>query len=109
MGLFIDKHFGAIGGFSTRRQMNEFVTVLPYSDLTEAGEILEGFCQGFPGAGNPGYLGRRSQADASGECIEFAILAGLAQGQPIAEIDSVIDSAKHQQKEIGRLRCVGRG
>ena len=42
-------------------------------------------------------------------CVEFAILAGIAQGQPIAEIDSVIDSAKHQQKEIARLRCDGGG
>ena len=31
MGVYIDKHFGAIGGFSTRRKSNEFVTVLPFS------------------------------------------------------------------------------
>ncbi len=47
MGLFIDKHFSAIGGFSTRRQMNEFVTVLPYSDLTEAESILQDFVDDF--------------------------------------------------------------
>jgi hypothetical protein len=32
--------------------------------------------------------------------VEFTILAGIAQGQPIAEIDSVIASAKSHQKEI---------
>jgi hypothetical protein len=36
---------------------------------------------------------------------ELAILAGIAQGQPNAEIDSVINSAKHRQKEIARIRC----
>jgi phospholipid/cholesterol/gamma-HCH transport system ATP-binding protein len=41
----------------------------------------------------------------SGECIDLIIRAGLAQGQPIAELESVIDSAKSQQKEIGSLRC----
>jgi len=49
-------------------------------------------------------LEARKQA-ASEVCVEFSILAGIAQGQPIVEIDSVIDSAKHQQKEIARLRC----
>ena len=29
----------------------------------------------------------------------------LLEGHPVAEIDSIIDSAKSQQKEIGRLRC----
>ena len=31
MGVYIDKHFGAIGGFSTRNKVDEFVTVLPFS------------------------------------------------------------------------------
>ncbi|KUG22623.1 hypothetical protein ASZ90_007613 [hydrocarbon metagenome] len=41
----------------------------------------------------------------SDKCIDFAIRAGIAEGQPAAEIDSIIDLAKSQQKEIGRLRC----
>jgi phospholipid/cholesterol/gamma-HCH transport system ATP-binding protein len=109
MGLFIDKHFSAIGGFSTRRQMNEFVTVLPYSDLTEAGSILNVFVNDFREQGiRDIWAGARMPA-ASGECVELAILAGIAQGQPIGDIDSIIDSAKHQQKEIARLRCEERG
>ncbi|MCG6533934.1 MAG: ATP-binding cassette domain-containing protein, partial [Syntrophales bacterium LBB04] len=47
MGVYIDKHFGAIGGFSTRHSSNEFVTVLPYSDLAEAEEIMAGFIKDF--------------------------------------------------------------
>jgi phospholipid/cholesterol/gamma-HCH transport system ATP-binding protein len=107
MGVYIEKHFGAIGGFSTRRHTNEFVTVLPYSDLPEAESMLEDFIADFQGQGIRGiWAGARKQA-ASEECVEFAILAGFAQGQPIVEIDSVIDSAKRQQKEIARLRCDG--
>ena len=41
MGLYIDKHFGAIGGFSTRNKANEFVTMFPYSDTAEAGNMKE--------------------------------------------------------------------
>jgi phospholipid/cholesterol/gamma-HCH transport system ATP-binding protein len=42
---------------------------------------------------------------APGTCVDFTILAGVAQGQPIAEIETIIASAESQQKEIGRLRC----
>jgi len=107
MGLFIDKHFSAIGGFSTRRQMNEFVTVLPYSDLTEAGSILNDFVKDFQEKGIWDIWAGTRKRNASWECVEVAILAGIAQGQPIVEIDSIIDSAKHQQKEIARFRCDG--
>ena len=109
LGIYIDKHFGAIGGFSTRRHTNEFVTVLPYSDLAEAESILKDFVKDFQEQGlHDGLAGARKQT-RSAECVEFTVRAGLAQGQPVADIDSdidsVIDAAKSQQKEIARLRC----
>ncbi|MGC1402081.1 MAG: ATP-binding cassette domain-containing protein [Thermodesulfobacteriota bacterium] len=104
MGVYIDKHFGPIGGFSTRRQFNEFVTVLPYSDLAETETMLKDFVEDFQKEGIRDLWSSCLRAPA-GACAEFAILAGIAQGQPIAEIDSVINSAKHQQKEIARFRC----
>ena len=105
LAIYIDKHFGAIGGFSTRRRSNEFVTVLPYSDLTEAESILKDFVKDFQERGIPDvWAGVRRQTTSSA-CVEFAVLAGIAQGQPVADIDSVIDAAISQQKEIARLRC----
>jgi len=105
MGVFIEKHFGAIGGFSTRRSINEFVTVLPYSELDEAEDMLEDFIKDFQEHGiREIWAGARAKA-APGTCVDFIILAGIAQGQPIAEIETTIASAESQQKEIGRLRC----
>lgn len=108
LGIYIDKHFGTIGGFSTRRRSNEFVTLLPYSDLSEAESIVKDFAKDFEERNiHDVWAGARRQT-RSAECIEFRVLAGIAQGQPAADIDSVIDAAKSQQKEIGRLRCDGR-
>jgi len=119
LGIHIDKHFGAIGGFSTRRRSNEFVTVLPYSDLAEAESMLKDFAEDFQErrihdvwaeirgqtkAPEP----TRPRLSAQADCIEFGVMAGIAQGQPVADIDSVIDAAKSQQKKIARLRCDGR-
>jgi phospholipid/cholesterol/gamma-HCH transport system ATP-binding protein len=106
--IYIDKHFGARGGFSTRRHTNEFVTVLPYSDLTETENILKDFVEDFQERGiHDVWAGARRQTTSAG-CVEFTLLAGIAQGQPVTDIDSVIDAAKSQQKEIARLRCDGR-
>jgi phospholipid/cholesterol/gamma-HCH transport system ATP-binding protein len=105
LGLYINKHFGAIGGFSNRRKSNEVVTVLPFSNLEEAENILNDFVKDFQEQGIRDIWAEAQKHAPSRKCVDFTIRAGIAQGQPIAEIDSVIDSAESQQKEIGRLRC----
>ena len=108
LGIYIDKHFGAIGGFSTRRRSNEFVTLLPYSDSTETESILKDFSKNFAEMNiHDVWPGARRQT-RSEECIEFKVLAGIAQGQPAADIDSIIENSQIQTDEIGRLRCDGR-
>ncbi|MBN1829671.1 MAG: ATP-binding cassette domain-containing protein [Deltaproteobacteria bacterium] len=105
MGAYIDKHFGAMGGFSSRHRFNEFVTMLPYTDAAEAEGILKDFAEDFRKQGIHDILTGAHKKTASAQCIEFSILAGLAQGQPSSEMNTVIHSASHQQKEIARLRC----
>lgn len=105
MGVYIDKHFGAIGGFSTRHSSNEFVTVLPYSNLAEAEEIMQVFIKDFQEQGIRDIRAVSRKRGGAQACIEIAMHAGFAQGQPIAELDTVIDSARSGQKEIGRLLC----
>jgi phospholipid/cholesterol/gamma-HCH transport system ATP-binding protein len=105
MGAYIDKHFNAIGGFSTRRSINEFVTVLPHSELAEAEDMLKDFIKDFQEHGISEIWAEARERTTPGTCVDFTILAGLAQGQPIAEIETIIASAESQQKEIGRLRC----
>jgi phospholipid/cholesterol/gamma-HCH transport system ATP-binding protein len=109
MGRYIDKHFGAIGGFSTRLSSNQFVTVLPYSDLTEAENILNDFSHDFQERGLRDSYEGPERRKASGGCIELVIRAGIAQGQPVAEVETVIGAAESNQKEIARLRCDMRG
>ncbi len=41
MGAYVDKYLGPVGGFSTRQNTIEFVTVLPNSDMVEVEGILE--------------------------------------------------------------------
>jgi phospholipid/cholesterol/gamma-HCH transport system ATP-binding protein len=105
MGIYIDKHFGAIGGFSTRRKINEFVTLLPYSTIAEAEDILKEFIKDFQMSGISEIWSEAQKKAPPDKCVDFAIRAGIAEGKPIAGMDSVIKMAKSQLKEIGRLTC----
>ena len=105
VGAYIDKHFGALGGFSTRQSTNEFVTVLPNADLAEVQGILEGFTKDFQQQGFRDIQTAVSQRAVSVECVEFVILVGLAQGQPGVELESIITLAKNHYKEIARFSC----
>ena len=109
--MFLDKHFGAIGGFSTRHSMNEYVTFLPATDLAEAEGIVGEFINDFQiqeQAILDIWSAAQKQSDSQ-ECVELTMLAGLAQGQPDQDIDSVIERAKHRQKVVARIRCIKQG
>jgi phospholipid/cholesterol/gamma-HCH transport system ATP-binding protein len=111
LGVYIDKHFGPVGGFSTRHSLNEYVTVLPATDLAEAEGILGGFINDFQiqeQAILDIWAAAQKRSDSKG-CVALTMLAGLAQGQPSQELESVIDLAKHQQKVIARIRCISGG
>ena len=108
LGLYIDRHFGAIGGFSTRLEQSEFVTALPYSDLAETESILENFAREFQEWSVTGLRAvGREQARENG-CVELAVLAGIALGEPVADITPVVNEAKNRQIEIARVRCDSR-
>jgi phospholipid/cholesterol/gamma-HCH transport system ATP-binding protein len=106
MGTYVNKHFGSVGGFSTRESREQFVIVLPFSDLNEAQRILEDFATDLREQGL-----WRVQADAQiseDECFDFSVSAGLAEGKRDEEIGSVLGRAKSQRKTIGRFQCPGR-
>jgi phospholipid/cholesterol/gamma-HCH transport system ATP-binding protein len=108
MGAYIDKHFGAVGGFSTRQNTNEFVTVLPNSDMVEIEGILKSLTRDFQEQGISQIQAGNNKGTGSKVNFEFTIRAGLAQGhqgQSTVELESIIALAKHDQKEIARLRC----
>jgi phospholipid/cholesterol/gamma-HCH transport system ATP-binding protein len=107
LGEYINKHFASIGGFSTRTARDLFVTVLPYSDLTEAELILNDFREDLR---EHGLLEIGNQAHVSSKpCFEFYIFAGLAEGMTDQDIESVVASAESRRKAIARFECEKRG
>jgi len=105
MGIAIEKHFGPIGGVSTRLGIDEFVTVLPYSEMAEAEAILSNFATDVQQKEIIDILNGARRPGGGDMCVEIGIQAGLAQGRPTMEVGPVINMAEEQKREIARLRC----
>ena len=104
MGAYLNKHFGAVGGFSARQSKNQFTTFLPFSNLNEAERILKKFGQDLQ---KEGLRTIQAEAHISQDiCFPFAILAGFAESKAGGEeIDRVFKEVEASQKEIARVYC----
>jgi phospholipid/cholesterol/gamma-HCH transport system ATP-binding protein len=107
MGAYINKHFGAVGAFSSRQTINEFATVLPFSNQEEAERILTDFKRDFQEQGMNDLEKVISKQEEGGACFEFTISAGLAQGKPQVEIESVMEFARFNLAPIATFQCGG--
>lgn len=105
MGEYINKHFGAVGGISTRRRIDQYSTLLPFSDLDEARNILEDFIRDFQQNGLTSIENAAKEVNPAVRCFEFSISAGLAGGNPNVELDSIMAIAEFNQKPIARFQC----
>jgi phospholipid/cholesterol/gamma-HCH transport system ATP-binding protein len=105
MGAYINKHFGAVGGFSSRRTINQYSTVLPFSDLDEAQSILEDFTRDFRQNGLLGIEDAARQVNPEIGCFEFSISAGLAEGNANFELESIMKLAELKKEPIAQFEC----
>jgi phospholipid/cholesterol/gamma-HCH transport system ATP-binding protein len=103
MGAYINRRFGAMGGFSARRSINQFGTVLPYSDIDEARRLLERFITDLQKEGLAEIEAAAKTENPSMEGVKFSILAGLASGNPDLELPSVMECAEFTQKPIAQF------
>jgi hypothetical protein len=97
--------------FLPGRTINEYATVLPYSDLDEGERIMADFKTDFREHGLPNIKTLAEGEKPAEGSFEFNILAGLAQGKPQIEIESeieiesVMEFARFNQTPIARFQC----
>lgn len=98
----IAEYFAAAGGISSRIARNEFVTVLPYSDTSEAGALSADFVSSMK---ENNVKGIRAMDNAGNKASCFKLLVGINDGLPADEIENVIEQARARQKEVAHLYC----
>ena len=109
MGTFINKHFSDIGGFSTRFNIDQYVTVLPYSDLEEARQIIDSFKIDFQKNGIAALQQAFLPDRIDDQTFNITILSGLAQGKPHEELESIMDMAERNQRKISIIKISSKG
>ncbi|MBU0730456.1 MAG: ATP-binding cassette domain-containing protein [Proteobacteria bacterium] len=105
LGQYMNKHFSAVGGFSVRQKLNQFITVLPFSDYNEARELVEEFSRDLASDG----LEELKLQIPECECAELSVLVNFAEGKSGQdEILDIFKKARNNQKEILRIQ-IGKG
>ncbi len=105
MGNYINKHFGLVGGFSARRRINQFSTVLPFSNMVEAEEILANFTRDFQENGLISIEKAAREVNPAMGCFDFLITAGLARGEANVELDSIMAFAEFKKEPVAQFQC----
>jgi phospholipid/cholesterol/gamma-HCH transport system ATP-binding protein len=98
-------HMGHDAAQEIIRALGSYITVLPYSDLEEGERIMADFKTDFLEHGLPNIKTLPEGEKPTEDFFEFNILAGLAQGKPQIEIESVMEFARFNQKPIARFQC----
>ena len=106
MGERISRHFGAVGGFAARHSRDQFIIVLPFSDIREAEQILDDFVRDLTEHGIRDIPAVNQITEDTG--FNFSISAGLAEGKPAEDIDSIVESAWSKRKIIAQFQCKSR-
>jgi phospholipid/cholesterol/gamma-HCH transport system ATP-binding protein len=102
IALGITDYFNNLGGFSTRLNINEFVTIMPSSQLDEVEGMFKDSIEKL--LSKKELKGAVIASPYPGYLKEALILRmGLAQGSTDSDIEAVIDAARVKQKEILRL------
>jgi len=100
---FITRHFSEIGAFSARFDVDQYVTVMPYSDMAEAEQMIERFAADFKQNGIAHLNETIQDAGTCDSQVHTALLSGLVQGKPQMELSDVIAEAEQNQKKIAEF------
>lgn len=109
LGIIISHHFDAVGGFSTRQRRSRFMTVLPFSDIEEARQMLEDFAKELRENGFEYIKIRNKESDGGtqGAYYKITVIAGMAEGEATTDgINDVLKKARQNLFEIGRFQCI---
>ena len=103
LGSVISKHFDVVGGFSARQRRSRFITVLPFSDMEEARQIMDKFGKELQ---EIGFRNLQHEKTPGIPLHKISIIAGAAEGEADKEeIDDVLVKARKNLYKIARFEC----
>ena len=93
-----------MGGFSTRFSIDQYVTVLPYSDLEETQRVINDMADDLMENGIAQIKRIKLNIPEHQKGVDVNIKSGVAQGKPQESLESVIDSAMENLTAIAQFK-----
>ncbi len=109
MGTSISRYFSDVGGFSTRYGTEQFTSVLPYSNLEEARQLVDGFADHFERKSRTEMQKMVRTEFTCADAVSISIAAGIAQGQPHMNIETILETANANQGTILAFNATCKG
>jgi hypothetical protein len=109
LGKYIDTNLGALEGFSVRNHTGQIVTILPYTDLQEAQQLVDNLGNGLQKEGLSNIQALTQAKIGASACFEIYIYAGISEANSDDDIDNITERARATQKIIGTFRCDPKG
>jgi phospholipid/cholesterol/gamma-HCH transport system ATP-binding protein len=109
LGEYISKQMDSKGGFSARQSTEQILTILPYTGMEEAQNMLNDFAQGLNR-----LLVCNNQAGSTDDgehevCgFEINVYAGVTESKSNEEIEKIIIKARAVENIIAQYRCESR-
>ncbi|MGE5893327.1 MAG: ATP-binding cassette domain-containing protein [bacterium] len=105
IGEYINKHLGALGGFSTRQTRDQILTILPYVGLPEGRQLLDDFAKGLQEQALRDIQLQTQMQTGAEACFEIRVYAGIIEARSNEEINRLFERARSEQKIIAVHRC----
>jgi phospholipid/cholesterol/gamma-HCH transport system ATP-binding protein len=105
IGQCINKHLGAVGGFSTRLGTGQIITIIPHLDPKEAPQLIQELTVKFREEAFCSMQSIRQAAEGAECCLDIQIMAGIAGAGANQEAEEIIQNTMAAQKTIVTFRC----
>jgi len=105
LGTYVNKHFSPVGGFSTRQERGQILTIVPHLSVTEAKEIVHVFAKSLLEEALSSIRSLIQVKMGEKNCFEVVVSAGITEARSNDDMEKIMDNAAEAKKTIGIYRC----
>lgn len=105
LGVFINNHLGAMGGFSTRLRRGQMLTIIPRMNVSEARQLVDELSVKLQNEVLEAMQSLARTSPTNQNCFEISVLAGITDVDTGSSIDEMIQRAESTQTTIASHRC----
>lgn len=104
LGAYVNKYFIPLGGFSARHSRDRILTILPHTELEDAGQLVRDIALELQQKALPEMYSIIA-ARAAGGYLEISVTAGITGGSASDDIEDIMKKAEDKNKIIAHYTC----